>query len=105
MFKKPLPLCLEWLHILHLKRNMHISNPKKWCWNPFDKVCWDGANLIARMGIGQHAFCDVDGNSLRLSDIKTGMYIKIRTRSVTYHGYEYLYTSDGIYGMYLKYVK
>ena len=52
------------------------------------------------MGIGQHAFCDIDGNSLKLSDMKTGMYIKIRAKTVTYPGYEYLYTADGAYGVY-----
>ena len=52
------------------------------------------------MGIGQHAFCDVDGNSLELSDMKTGMHIKIRAKTVTYSGYEYLYTADGAYGVY-----
>ena len=49
---------------------------------------------------GRHAFCDVDGNSLKLSDIKDGMSVKIRAKNVKYHGYEYLFTAEGIYGMY-----
>ena len=103
---KPLPLFLEWLHILHLARNMHIRNPFKYC-SGLIFTCWDAANLIDWRGIGQHAFCDVDGNSLKLSDMKTGMYIKIRTKTVNFHGYEYLYTADGSYGMYfaMYYIK
>ena len=97
-------LCLEWLHILHLARNKYMSNPKHWL-NLWYSA--DAANLFNDMGIGKHAFCDVDGNSLKLSNMKTGMHIKIRAKKVTYAGYEYLYTADGSYGMYfaIYYIK
>ena len=65
--------------------------------------CWDTASLQWYPQwdpIGKHALCDVDGNSLKLSDITNGMYVKIRAKNVRYHGYEYLYTAKGIYGMY-----
>ena len=74
-----------------------MSNPKHWL-NVWYSA--DAANLFNNMGIGKHAFCDVDGNSLKLSDIMNGMYVKIRAKNVRYHGYEYLYTAKGIYGMY-----
>ena len=52
---------------------------------------------------GPHALCDVDGNSLKLSDVTDGMYVKIRTKKYwhDYVGYEYLYTAYGQYGKYL----
>ena len=58
----------------------------------------DRANLDN--GIGQHAFSDLDGNALKLSDIKSGMSVKIRAKNVQYHGFEYLYTADGTWGEY-----
>ena len=50
---------------------------------------------------GEHRFCDINGNSLKLSDVKSGMLVKIRSnKNVKYPGYEYLYTADGVWGMY-----
>ena len=55
---------------------------------------------------GKHAFCDVNGKSLKLSDITNGMSVKIRAKNVRYHGYEYLFTSaEGSYGMYFALYK
>jgi len=89
----------EWLHFLHVKRNKYIGDPLKACF-PLLFTCWDGANLKigSRHTIGKHALCDIDGNSLKLSDIKRGMYVKIRAKNVHWIGYEYLYTADGEYG-------
>ena len=52
---------------------------------------------------GKHTLCDVDGNSLKLSDVKDGMSVKIRAKHVwkNYIGYEYLYTAYGQWGKYL----
>ena len=82
-----------------------MSNPKHWL--SVGHIGWDAANLFNDMGIGKHAFCDVDGNSLKLSIMKTGMHIKIRAKKVTYPGYDYLYTADGSYGTYfaIYYIK
>ena len=48
---------------------------------------------------GEHTICDINGNSLKLRDVKSGMFVKIRAKNVHWPGYEYLYTADGIYGM------
>ena len=81
-----------------MNRKLPIADPYiGWC-GPFGTSCWDVANLY--LPFGRHALCDVDGNSLKLSDITNGMYVKIRAKNVRYHGYEYLYTAKGIYGMY-----
>ena len=100
--EKSLPWCLEWLNFLHLKRKRYISKPAVYC-NLID--CYDRARLhnseyALSKETGQHAFCDVDGNSLKLSDIDDGMYVKIRAKNVRWHGYEYLYTADGTWGEY-----
>ena len=108
LIEKSLPWCLEWLTFLNVKRNNYIGNPRVSCHRLgiFIPVnCWDRANLHYSndqnsKGIGPHALCDVDGNSLKLSDIKDGMSVKIRAKHVTYPGYEYLFTAEGIYGMY-----
>ena len=50
---------------------------------------------------GEHTFCDINGNPLKLSDVKSGMLVKIRAKNQPkYPGYEYLYTADGVWGMY-----
>ena len=68
--------------------------------------CWDTASLQWYPQwdpIGKHALCDVDGNSLKLSDVKDGMSVKIRAKDIfhDYVGYEYLFTAYGLYGKYL----
>ena len=60
---------------------------------------WDRGNLIApHKSPGEHTICDINGNSLKLSDVKTGMLVKIRAKNVHWPGYDYLYTADGIRG-------
>ena len=95
---------LEWLHFLHLKTNRHIGNPVVTC-----SICLiigchncaDGGNLVKEKGFaGEHTICDINGNSLKLSNVKSGMLVKIRAKNVHWRGYEYLYTADGLYGKY-----
>ena len=97
-----------------MRTNRHITWPKRVCFAFGD--CWDGAltmNFLEenRVPKGPHALCDVDGNNLKLSDVKDGMSVKIRTkyfrwfhggsRFHAYAGYEYLFTAYGRYGKYL----
>ena len=90
---------------------MHITDPKRACFGFFNEYCWDAAstqrwhNCVYDCDkIGPHAICDVDGNSLELSDVKDGMSVKIRAKHVwhdlksNYVGYDYLYTAYGQYG-------
>ena len=103
--------CLEWLHFLHLNRNEHITNPKRACFGVFKEYCWDAATTqqYSYDPKGPHALCDVDGNSLKLSDVEDGMSVKIRAKHLSigwprrnsYIGYDYLYTAYGLYGKYL----
>ena len=75
------------------------------CFGIFGEYCWDAATTqqASYDPKGPHALCDIDGNSLKLSDVKDGMTVKIRAKNVwhDYVGYEYLYTADGRYGKYL----
>ena len=76
------------------------------CFGIFSEYCWDSALTQDYPGFdkkGPHALCDINGNSLELSDVKDGMTVKIRAKNVwhDYVGYEYLYTADGRYGKYL----
>ena len=78
------------------------------CFGIFNEYCWDSALTGLRDypeldKKGPHALCDINGNSLELSDVKDGMTVKIRAKNVwhDYVGYEYLYTADGRYGKYL----
>ena len=76
------------------------------CFGIFNEYCWDSALTQDYPGFdkkGPHALCDINGNSLELSDVKDGMIVKIRAKNVwhDYVGYEYLYTADGRYGKYL----
>ena len=78
------------------------------CFGIFNEYCWDSALTGLRDypefdKKGPHALCDINGNSLELSDVKDGMTVKIRAKNVwhDYAGYEYLYTADGRYGKYL----
>jgi len=87
----------EWLHFLHLKTNRYMGNPVVNC-GPVTP-CTDRGNLInSHKSPGEHTICDINGNSLKLSDVKTGMLVKIRAKNVHWPGYEYLYTADGIWG-------
>ena len=83
-----------------MKRNEYIRKPAKVCFWYVLPVCWNGANFYKLRKTGKHALCDVNGNSLRLSDMKNGMHVKIRAKNVDWIGYEYLYTADGRYGKY-----
>ena len=88
-----------------MKNNVHIAKPRRTCF-PLISTCWDTAltqyplDIGPVYQIGPHALCDVDGNSLELSDVKDGMLVKIRTKRVwhAYVGYDYLYTAYGRYG-------
>ena len=76
------------------------------CFGIFEEYCWDSALTQGQTIIdkeGPHALCDINGNSLELSDVEDGMTVKIRAKNVwhDYVGYEYLYTADGRYGKYL----
>ena len=87
-----------------MKRKRYISEPEVTC-NLVGTDCWDRARLhnsenALSKESGQHAFCDVDGNSLKLSDITDGMHVKIRAKNVEFPGYEYLYTAEGLRGKY-----
>jgi len=97
---EPTPDDIEWLKFLHLKRNRYISDPEESC---HIGGCWDRARLHDPENAlfnetGPHAFCDVDGNSLKLSDVIDGMHVKIRAKNVNFPGHEYLYTADGVWG-------
>ena len=90
-----LPWILEWLHFLHVKTNWYMGNPYGFNVGPPG----DRANIIVpHKSPGEHTICDINGNSLKLSDVKTGMLVKIRAKNVHWPGYEYLYTADGIWG-------
>ena len=55
----------------------------------------DGGNLVqGRSSAGEHTICDMDGNSLKLSDVKDGMLVKIRAKNFHWRGYDFLYTSE-----------
>ena len=92
-------LRLEWLHFLHMKTNRLIGIPQV-------SKSWDRGYLVARdcaanqqtMTTGEHTICDINGNSLKLRDVKSGMFVKIRAKKVHWSGYDYLYTSET--GMY-----
>ena len=82
--------------------NRYIGNPEKYCWDLGNKhPCWDRGVLIFREESypGEHTICDINGNSLKLSDVQSGMFVKIRAKNVHWPGYDYLYTADGIWGM------
>ena len=85
-------ICLEWLHFLHLETNRYIGNPQK-TYNFWGHE-WDGGNLVkGESSAGEHTICDIDGNSLKLRDVKNGTLVKIRAKNVHWDGFEYLYTS------------
>ena len=81
LFEKSSLWFLKWLTFLNVKRDNFIGNPRVSCkrLGIFIPVnCWDRANLHYSndqnsKGIGPHALCDVEGNSLKLNDIKDGM--------------------------------
>ena len=76
-------LRLEWLHFKNMKTNRHhIGNPqvsKGWDRGYFvDTECT--INNSRDMSPGEHTICDINGNSLKLNDVKTGMLVKIRAK-------------------------
>ena len=88
-----LPWTLDWLHFLHLKTNWYMGDP-------FTNIReGDRGRLVGpHKSPGEHRICDINGYRLKLSDVKTGMLVKIRAKNVHYPGYEYLYTADGLWG-------
>jgi len=88
----------DWLHFLHVKTNWYMGNPVEVLTiSGFD--VGDRANIIVpHKSPGEHTICDINGNSLKLSDVKTGMMVKIRAKHVHWPGYDYLYTADGVWG-------
>ena len=95
-------LRLEWLQFLHVKSNRLIGNPQV-------SKGWDRGYLISRdciwykdLTTGEHTICDINGNSLKLRDVKSGMFVKIRAKKPHWGGYSYLYTADGLAGMYFE---
>ena len=42
---------------------------------------------------GLHMICDLNGNGLKLNDVKEGMTVKIKGKRMHYDGFEYLYGS------------
>jgi len=86
-------LGLEWLHFQHLETGRYIGNPKRTT-DGFG-VEWDGGNLVfGKSSAGEHTFTDLEGIPLKLSDVKDGMSVKIRARTVHWIDYEYLFTSE-----------
>jgi len=84
---------VEWLHFQHLETNRYIGNPKKT--TDFFGSAIDGGNLVSeKSSAGEHTICDMEGNSLKLSDVKDGMFVKIRARKKHWLNYDYLYTSQ-----------
>jgi len=86
---------VEWLHFLHLKRKRYIGNPK--ITTRGLGLESDGGNLCPaydRRCAGEHEITDIEGNSLKLSDVKDGMFVKIRARNVHLDDCDYLYTSE-----------
>ena len=80
-----------------MKTNTHIGNPVKYCSDILPSInCGDRGILMYYPG--EHTICDINGNSLKLNDVKTGMLVKIRAKNVHWPGYDYLYTADGKYG-------
>merc|ERR1719430_2162818 len=55
----------------------------------------DGGTLVfGKSSAGEHAICDIFGNSLKLGDVKDGMYVKILAKNVHWRGYDFLFTSE-----------
>ena len=92
-----------------MARNQYIGNPK---------ITTRGFGLESDGGIlcqagdgkscaGEHEITDIEGNSLKLSDVKDGMFVKIRAKNVHLmdldDACDYLYTSEyyPIWGKYL----
>ena len=73
---------LDWLYFQHVKRNMFIGNPRV-----MGSPRWDRG--IMDKFPGEHMICDMNGNGLKLSDLKDGMSVKIRARNIYFPGYEY----------------
>ena len=77
-----------------METGRYIGNPKRTT-DGFG-VEWDGGNLVkGESSAGEHTICDIDGNSLKLRDVKNGTLVKIRAKNVHWDGYEYLYSSLG----------
>ena len=96
-----LTICLEWLHFLHLETSRYIGNPKKT--HPGFGMEGDGGTLVfGKSSAGEHAICDIFGNSLKLGDVKDGMKVKIRAKNVHWDDYDFLFTSenDPLWGKY-----
>ena len=58
---------------------------------------WDaGIITTERMSAGPHMFCDLNGNGLKLKDVKDGMWVKIKAKNTNWPGlgYEYLYRTN-----------
>ena len=72
----------------------------KWqfIYGPFIKEDWDTGNV--KYPPGQHMFCDGNGNPLKLSEVKSGMRIKLRARNVHFKGWDMLYSTEGRWGKY-----
>ena len=74
-----------------METNRYIGNPKM---TTNLGVLADGGNLVkGESSAGEHTICDIDGNSLKLRDVKNGTLVKIRAKNVHWDGFEYLYTS------------
>ena len=76
-----------------METNRYIGNPKKT--TDFFGSAIDGGNLVSeKSSAGEHIIYDMEGNSLKLSDVKDGMFVKIRARKEHWPNYDYLYTSQ-----------
>ena len=53
---------------------------------------WDRANRNDNPG--KHMMVDMNGNNLKLKDLRNGMKVKIKAYKPSYIGYEYLYTTE-----------
>ena len=83
---------------MHVKRKMYIGKPEVW---NFPYVGWDSGNINEQYA-GKHMFTDLDGNPLKLSEVKDGRKVKIVAKDVYFEGWQYLYSSRGIYGKYSR---
>ena len=83
-----------------MKRNTYIGNPSRWC--QFGEINFADQAQNAIRCPGEHTFCDINGNSLKLSDVTKGwsMLVKIKAKNVHWNGYEYLSASDDQEGIF-----
>ena len=81
---------LDWLYFQSLERNFYMGDPRLYV--AMDAVFWDRANRNDTFP-GKHMIEDMNGDNLRLKDLKSGMMVKVKAKNPHFIGYKYLYTS------------